>query len=73
MHPQITHMPCDLNQQQKRRDAQKARVALAVERRRGKRSLLERVLRRTSLTREVTAEDLRLCESGEDVFHGLQF
>ena len=73
MHPQITHMPCDLNQQQKRRDAQKARVALAIERRHGKRSLLERVLRRSPVTRDVTAEDLRLCETGEDVFHGLQF
>jgi hypothetical protein len=73
MHPQITHMPCDLNQQQKRRDAQKARVARAIEHRRGKRSLLDRLLGRVPLYRDVTAEDLRLCETGEDVFHGLQF
>ena len=39
---------------------------------RGKRSLLDRVLRRTHADRDVTAEDLRHCD-GEDVFHGLRF
>lgn len=72
MNPQITHMPCDLNQQQKRRDAAKWSVARAIERKRGKRTLLDRVLGRTYPDRDVTAEDLRHCD-GEDVFHGLQF
>jgi hypothetical protein len=72
MNPQITHMPCDLNQQQKRRDAAKWSIARSIERSRGKRTLLDRVLRRTHAARDVTAEDLRHRE-GEDVFHGLQF
>lgn len=72
MNPQITHMPCDLNQQQKRRDAAKWSIARSIERNRGKRSVLDRLLGRTHPARDVTAEDLRHCE-GEDVFHGLQF
>lgn len=72
MHPQITHAPCDLNQQKKRLEAAKWSVARAIERKRGKRSLLERVLGRTRVDRDVTAEDLRH-RDGEDVFHGLQF
>lgn len=72
MYPQITHIPCDLNQQQKRHDAAKGSVARAIERSQGKRSLLDRVLRRTRAVRDVTAEDLRPCD-GEDVFHGLLF
>lgn len=72
MNPQITHMPCDLNQQQKRRDAAKWSVARSIERARGKRTLLDRVLGRTHAARDVTAEDLRH-RDGEDVFHGLQF
>jgi hypothetical protein len=72
MNPQITHMPCDLNQQQKRRDAAKWSVARSIERSRGKRTLLDRVLGRTHAARDVTAEDLRH-RDGEDVFHGLQF
>ena len=72
MNPQITHAPCDLNQQQKRRDAAKWSVARAIERKRGKRSLLDRLLGRTYADRDVTAEDLR-ARDGEDVFHGLRF
>jgi hypothetical protein len=72
MHPQITHMPCDLNQQQKRRDARKASLARAVAARNGHRSWWERLLRRTPAVRELTAEDARNDE-GEDVFHGLRF
>ena len=44
--PNITHMPCDLNQQQKRHDARKDSLARAVAWRNGKRSLLDRLLRR---------------------------
>jgi hypothetical protein len=72
MNPQITHAPCDLNQQQKRRDAARWAVARAIERKRGKRSLLDRLLGRTYADRDVTAEDLR-ARDGEDVFHGLRF
>jgi hypothetical protein len=72
MHPQITHMPCDLNQQQKRRDARKASVARAAAIRNGHRTWWERLLRRHPAARELTAEDARMSDA-EDVFHGLQF
>lgn len=65
--PNITHLPCDLNQQQKRLDARKDSVARAVAWRLGKRSLLDRLLRRGSGI-ELSAETLRRDE-GEDVFH----
>ena len=70
--PQITHMPCDLNQQQGRNDARKDSVARAIAWRNGKRSWLDRLLRRRGPRIELSAEDLRRCD-GEDVFHGLQF
>ena len=44
MQPNITHMPCDLNQQQKRHDARKDSLARAVAWRMGKRSWLDRLL-----------------------------
>jgi hypothetical protein len=70
--PNVTHMPCDLNQQQKRHDARKDSLARAVAWRTGKRSLLDRLLRRRRPGYELSAEDLRPCES-EDAFHGLQY
>jgi hypothetical protein len=72
MSPQITHMPCDLNQQQKRHDARKDSVARAVGRRLGRRSLLDRLLRRTPIRPDLGTEDLRHGEA-EDVFHGFRF
>jgi hypothetical protein len=69
--PQITHLPCDLNQQQKRADARKDSVARAVGRLSGHRSMLDRLLRRSDVF-EVSAEDLRHCD-GEDVFHSFRF
>lgn len=67
--PNITHLPCDLNQQQKRHDAQKDSLARAVAWRLGKRSLLDRLLRRDTPRTELSAEDLRPRET-EDGFHG---
>ena len=72
MGPLVSHLPCDLNQQRKRRDARKHAVVLAVARRNGSRSLLDRVLRRRPERPELTAEDLRMCD-GEDVFHAFRF
>ena len=72
MQPNITHVPCDLNQQQKRLDARKDSLARAVAWRNGKRSLLDRLLRRGEPELELSAEDLRPCES-EDAFHGLRY
>ncbi len=70
--PQITHLPCDLNQQQKRNDARKDSVARAVAWRAGKRSTLDRLLRRSSPAIDLSAEDLRRCDD-EDVFHSFRF
>jgi hypothetical protein len=69
--PNITHLPCDLNQQQKRHDARKDSLARAVAWRMGRRSLLDRFRRRRTPLTEVSAEDLRPCEA-EDAFHGFQ-
>ena len=70
--PNITHVPCDLNQQQKRHDARKDSLARAVAWRNGKRSLLDRLLRRGEPGLDLSAEDLRPCGT-EDAFHGLQY
>lgn len=69
--PNITHLPCDLNQQQKRHDARKDSLARAVAWRMGRRSLLDRLMRRGAPAVDVSAADLRPCES-EDAFHGFQ-
>jgi hypothetical protein len=69
--PNITHMPCDLNQQRKRAEARKDSVARAVARHNGRRSLIDRVLRRRGAPIDLSAEDLRHCD-GEDVFHAFQ-
>ncbi len=70
--PQITHLPCDLNQQQKRADARRDSVARAVGRLSGHRSIVDRLLRRHDAAFEVSAEDLRRGD-GEDVFHSFRF
>lgn len=69
--PNITHLPCDLNQQQKRNDARKDSLARAAAWRMGKRSLLDRLLRRRTPGLELSAADFRPCET-EDAFHGFQ-
>jgi len=69
--PNITHMPCDLEQQQKRADARRDSVARAVQWRIGRRSLLDRLLRRRAPAVDVNAESLRR-DAGEDVFHAFR-
>lgn len=69
--PNITHLPCDLNQQQKRADARKDSVARAILWQRGSRSWLDRWLRRSTPSIDVNAESLRHCD-GEDVFHSFR-
>ena len=69
--PNITHLPCDLNQQQKRADARKDSVARAILWQRGSRSWLDRWLRRRTPAIDVNAESLRHCD-GEDVFHAFR-
>ena len=66
--PNITHLPCDLNQQREREEARRDSVARAIQWRRGERSLLDRVLRRHRPGVEVDAASIRH-GGGEDVFH----
>ena len=67
--PNVTHRPCDLNQQQKRNEARKDSVARAAAWRTGRRSVLDRLLRRREPTLELSAADLVACET-EDAYHG---
>jgi len=67
--PNITHLPCDLNQQQKRADARKDSLARAVAWRMGERSWLDRLLHRGAPATDLSAHDLRGCGPEEDVFH----
>lgn len=69
--PNITHVPCDLDQQRKRHEARRDSLARAVAWRIGKRSWFDRLLRRREPRVELSPEDLRPCEA-EDAFHGFQ-
>lgn len=73
MGPVISHMPCDLNQQRNRHQARMERVSRVLVRRNGRRSMLDRILRRTPYAGELCAEDLRDREPAEDVFHSFRF
>jgi hypothetical protein len=66
--PNVTHAPCDLDQQKRRHQARRDSLAHAVALRRGQRSLLDRLQRRPA--RELTAEDAFHGET-EDVGHSL--
>ncbi|HEX9694496.1 MAG TPA: hypothetical protein VGA74_05780 [Actinomycetota bacterium] len=73
MGPVVSHLPCDLNQQRKRHEARMDRVSRALARAKGRRSLFDRILGRTPHATELSAEDLRDREPGEDVFHSFRF
>jgi hypothetical protein len=66
--PNITHLPCDLDQQRKRLEARRDSVARAVAWRLGRRSVLDRLLRRREPPMQLSAESLRP-DQGEDVYH----
>jgi hypothetical protein len=70
--PTVTHVPCDLDQQRKRQDARRDSIARAVAWRSGRRTLLDRILRRKEPTTDLAAAALRR-DDGEDVFHSLRF
>jgi len=53
--PNVTHAPCDLEQQERLHRARRESIARAVALRHGSRSVLDRVRRRPP--REITAED----------------
>ena len=73
MGPVVSHLPCDLNQQRKRHEARMDRVSRALARAKGRRSLFDRILGRTPHATELSAEDVRDREPGEDVFHSFRF
>ena len=73
MGPIVSHVPCDLNQQRKRHEARMERVSRVLVRRNGRRSMLDRILRRTPHATELCADDLRDREPTEDVFHSFRF
>ena len=66
--PNITHMPCDLNQQKKREEARKDSLARAVMWRSGKRTFFDRLLHRKAPATDVSADAARH-GAGEDIFH----
>ena len=71
--PNITHAPCDLNQQRERRHARRDSVARAVAWRSGRRSLWDRLFGCRAPSCELAAEDLRnRNRDGEDVFHAFR-
>lgn len=67
--PNVTHAPCDLDQQRKRREARRDSIARAVAWRNGRGSRW--LFGRRAPLGEPVAEDLRHHE-GEDVFHALR-
>ena len=67
--PNITHLPCDLNQQHERAEARRDSLARAVAWRMGRRSWLDRFLRRGVPALDLSAGDLGRCGPEEDVFH----
>lgn len=67
--PNITHLPCDLDQQRKRADARRDSLARAVAWRSGRRPWLDRLLRRGEPAIDLSAHDLLRCGPEEDVFH----
>ena len=73
MGPVVSHLPCDLNQQRKRRDARMDRISRTLARAKGRRSLVDRILGRTPHATELSADELREAEPAEDVFHSLRF
>lgn len=67
--PNVSHAACDLDQQRRLHQARRDSLTRAAAVRTGRRSVLDRVLRRAP--RELTAEDGFRSET-EDVFHGLR-
>jgi hypothetical protein len=79
MHPSqvvIGHPTCDMELQRRIHESQRDAVARAVHRRsrrRGGRSLLDRVLGRHPSERPVELDAAALRDRGEDVWHSLRF
>jgi hypothetical protein len=72
--PNVTHAPCDLDQQRRRHEARRASLARAVAIRNGHLSPLDRLLRlfgRPPRAREIAAEDAHTSVA-EDVLHSLR-
>jgi hypothetical protein len=71
--PVIGHPTCDLDLQRRIRQTRRDMVAKAVGRGKGKRSLLDRLLRRTSPDPPVHMDADALRDHGDDVWKSLRF
>jgi hypothetical protein len=71
--PVIGHPTCDLDLQRRIRQTRRDIVAGAVGRRRGKRSLLDRLLRRRHPEPPVNLDADALRDHGDDVWKSLRF
>lgn len=69
----IGHPTCDLDLQRRIRQTRRDVVARAVGRRHGKRSLLQRLLRRTDTPAPVHMDADALRDHGEDIWKSLRF
>ncbi len=72
--PNVTHAPCDLDQQRRRHEARKASLARAVAIRSGRLSVFDRLLRRLGrlpATQDLSAECVDPSDA-EDVLHSLR-
>ena len=71
--PVIGHPTCDLDLQRRIRQTRRDMVAKAVGRGKAKRSLLDRLLRRTSTIPSVHMDADALRDHGDDVWKSLRF
>jgi hypothetical protein len=71
--PVIGHPTCDLDLQRRIRQTRKDMVAGAVGRRHGKRSLLDRLLRRHDSEPPINLDAEALRDHGDDVWKSLRF
>lgn len=71
--PVIGHPTCDLDLQRRIRQTRKDIVARSVGRAHGKRSLLDRLLRRSRPQPPVNMDADALKDHGEDVWKGFRF
>ena len=72
-HVVIGHPTCDMGLQRRIRETRRDIVAQSVGREAGRRSLLDRILRRPARGHLVELDADALRERGEDVWHALRF
>jgi hypothetical protein len=73
MDPQIGHPTCDLDRQRRIREARSDVIGRALTGRHGRRSLLDRLLRRPARHGPAELDPGSLVDRGDDVWHSLRF